>query len=37
MPFFEWVEKVYDSKELTETYKANRWANRLVDLVLRRE
>lgn len=37
MPFFEWVEHVYDSKELTETYKANGWANRLVDVILRRE
>lgn len=37
MPFFEWVEKVYDSEDLKASYHANRWANRLVDRVLQRE
>lgn len=37
MPFFEWVEKVYDSEELKASFRSNRWANRLVDRVLLRE
>jgi protein tyrosine/serine phosphatase len=37
MPFFEWVEKVYDPDELKRSFKAKGWANRLVDGVLRRE
>lgn len=37
MPFFEWVETVYDREELLRTFKSNSWANRLVDSVLRRE
>lgn len=37
MPFFEWVEKVYDREKLRASYQSNRWANRLVDRVLRRE
>lgn len=37
MPFFDWVETVYDPKELKHAFRANGWANRLVDSVLRRE
>jgi protein tyrosine/serine phosphatase len=37
MPFFEWVETVYDPDELKRTFTSNTWANRLVDNVLRRE
>lgn len=37
MPFFEWVEKVYDPDELKRSFKADGWANGLVNLVLRRE
>lgn len=37
MPFFEWVDKVYDPDELKRSFHAKGWANRLVDQVLRRE
>jgi protein tyrosine/serine phosphatase len=41
MPFFEWVETVYDSEEVKAAFEAQgwskRWANRLVNGVLRRE
>lgn len=37
MPFFEWVENVYDPDELKRTFQANGLANRLVNSVLRRE
>ena len=37
MPFFEWVETVYDPDELKSTFQANGLANRLVNSVLRRE
>jgi protein tyrosine/serine phosphatase len=41
MPFFEWVETVYDAEEVKRTFDAQgwskRWANRLVNGVLRRE
>jgi protein tyrosine phosphatase (PTP) superfamily phosphohydrolase (DUF442 family) len=37
MPFFEWVETVYDPDELKRTFRAKGWANRLVDSVLQRE
>lgn len=37
MPFFEWVETVYDADELKRTFHANSWANRLVNGVLKRE
>jgi len=37
MPFFEWVDKVYDPAELKRSFQARSWANRLVDGVLRRE
>ena len=37
MPFFEWVETVYDPDELKRTFKASGLANRIVNSVLRRE
>jgi len=37
MPFFEWVDKVYDPKELKRTFRSSGWARRLVDQVLKRE
>ncbi len=37
MPFFEWVEKVYDPEELKRTFRSNRWANLLTGTILRRE
>ncbi len=37
MPFFEWVETVYDPEELAHSFKAKGWANGLVNTVLRRE
>lgn len=37
MPFFEWVETVYDPDELKRSFQANGLANRLVNSVLRRE
>jgi protein tyrosine/serine phosphatase len=37
MPFFEWVDTVYDPVELKRTFRSKGWANRLVDSVLRRE
>jgi protein tyrosine/serine phosphatase len=41
MPFFEWVETVYDADEVKRAFEAEgwskRWANRLVNGVLRRE
>lgn len=37
MPFFEWVETVYDADELQQSFRANGWANRLVNNVLQRE
>lgn len=37
MPFFDWVETVYDPDELKRTFQANGLANRLVNSVLRRE
>jgi protein tyrosine phosphatase (PTP) superfamily phosphohydrolase (DUF442 family) len=37
MPFFEWVETVYDPEELKRTFRANGFANRLVNSILRRE
>jgi hypothetical protein len=37
MPFFDWVETVYDPKELRRSFHAEGWANRIVDSVLRRE
>jgi protein tyrosine phosphatase (PTP) superfamily phosphohydrolase (DUF442 family) len=37
MPFFEWVDTVYDPDELKRTFRSKGWANRLVNSVLRRE
>jgi protein tyrosine/serine phosphatase len=37
MPFFEWVEKVYDPDEVKRSFKPEGWANGLVNWVLRRE
>lgn len=37
MPFFEWVDKVYDPDELKRTFVASGWANRIVNGILRRE
>ncbi|MCL4766943.1 MAG: protein tyrosine phosphatase [Hyphomicrobiaceae bacterium] len=37
MAFFDWVEHVYDPVELKRSFKAQGWANQLVDRVLRRE
>ena len=41
MPFFEWVETVYDSDEVKRAFEAQDWskrgANRIVNSVLRRE
>jgi protein tyrosine phosphatase (PTP) superfamily phosphohydrolase (DUF442 family) len=37
MPFFEWVDNVYDPEELKRSFHAKGWANRLVNDVLRRE
>lgn len=35
--FFDWVETVYDPEVLKRSFHAKRWANRLVNGVLRRE
>jgi protein tyrosine/serine phosphatase len=37
MPFFDWVDNVYDADELKRSFHAKGWANRLVNDVLRRE
>ena len=37
IPFFEWVARVYDPIEVGHSFSAKRWANVLVDGVLRRE
>jgi protein tyrosine/serine phosphatase len=37
MPFYDWVDRVYDPDELKANYVANGWANRLVNGILRRE
>jgi protein tyrosine/serine phosphatase len=37
MPFFQWVDTVYDPDELRRTFRSKGWANRIVDSVLRRE
>ncbi|HKZ95531.1 MAG TPA: protein tyrosine phosphatase [Hyphomicrobiaceae bacterium] len=37
MPFYEWVETVYDPQELKRSFRAKGWANRLVNDILRRE
>ncbi len=35
--FWDWVERDYDADEINRTFKASRWANRLVNGILRRE
>jgi len=35
--FWDWVETVYDAKEVNSTFRARGWANRLVNNILRRE
>ena len=37
MPFYEWVETVYDPQELKRSFRAKGWANRLVNDILQRE
>ena len=37
MPFLEWVDTVYDPGALLRAFKAGRWANLVVNSVLRRE
>ena len=37
MPFFEWVETVYDPEAVKATFTASGFANRIVNSVLRRE
>jgi protein tyrosine phosphatase (PTP) superfamily phosphohydrolase (DUF442 family) len=37
IPFFDWVESVYDPDELERSFRASRWGTHLVDTVLRRE
>lgn len=37
MPFFDWVEQIYDPDELLRSFKAKGWANFLTNSVLRRE
>jgi protein tyrosine/serine phosphatase len=37
VPFFEWVETAYDPDDLKRTFRADGWANRLVNSVLQRE
>jgi protein tyrosine phosphatase (PTP) superfamily phosphohydrolase (DUF442 family) len=37
IPFFEWLDEVYDPMELRRSFKSNTFANLLVDRILRRE
>ncbi len=37
MPFFEWVETMYDPDEMKRNFHSEGWANRLVNSVLQRE
>ena len=37
IPFYDWVETVYDPEELRASFKSNTWADRIVDRVLHRE
>lgn len=37
MPFWQWVDTVYDADELKRSFQARGWANRVVDGVLKRE
>jgi uncharacterized protein (TIGR01244 family) len=36
-PFLEWVDTIYDPEALKQDFKASRWANILVNKILRRE
>ena len=35
--FLDWIDTHYDEKALTKRFKANSWANLMVDRVMRRE
>jgi protein tyrosine/serine phosphatase len=35
--FWDWVQTVYDAREVNSTFRARGWANRLVNNILRRE
>lgn len=37
MPFFQWVDTVYDPDQVKATFVAKGWANRIVNSILRRE
>jgi protein tyrosine phosphatase (PTP) superfamily phosphohydrolase (DUF442 family) len=37
MPFMKWVETVYDPLVIEQSFKGGRWANRLINRILRRE
>jgi protein tyrosine/serine phosphatase len=37
MPFMEWAERVYDPEAISRSFKADTWANRIVNGLLRRE
>lgn len=37
MPFFDWVERVYDPDELKASFEARGWANVIANRILRRE
>jgi protein tyrosine phosphatase (PTP) superfamily phosphohydrolase (DUF442 family) len=37
MPFYEWVDKVYDPEDVRAKFAAKGWANRIVNGILRRE
>jgi protein tyrosine/serine phosphatase len=37
MPFFDWVETVYDPEDLLRSYRAKGWANLIANRILRRE
>ena len=37
MPFYQWVEEIYDPAALQESFMTKGWANRLVDDILKRE
>ena len=37
MPFYQWVEEIYDPVALQESFMTKGWANRLVDDILKRE
>ena len=37
MPFFDWVDKIYESERLQAEFMSRPWAEKLVDGILRRE